>query len=374
MGWIDVYGHRWFPREVISYLEQLAPPSLQESYDNSTLITGDRNAEVKGVLISLDCTEQVVEEAIKSNCNLIIAHHPIVFRGLKSLTGKNYVERTVIKAIRNEIAIYAIHTNLDHVHTGVNKKIAEKLELQNTKILAPKSDNLMKVICFVPEGNTQEVLEALHEAGAGHIGNYSHCSFRTLGTGTFKPNKEANPHIGKQGELEEVRESRLELIFPAHLKNRILQTMISAHPYEEVAYYVNRLENINQETGAGMVGSLAEEMDPETFLAYVKEKMGTGTIKYTYGFNGKIKKVAICGGAGSFLLQKAISSGAQAFITGDFKYHEFFDAEDKLMIADIGHYESEVYTKDLIYEVLSEKFTNFALRLSKVVTNPVRYF
>jgi dinuclear metal center YbgI/SA1388 family protein len=361
-------------KDVVTFLEQWAPPGLQESYDNSGLLTGDPETEITGVLISLDCTEEVVKEAVEKGCNLIISHHPIIFRGLKSLTGKNYVERTVIKAIRETIGIYAIHTNLDHVIHGVNAKIAEKLELQDARILVPKSDQLKKLVCFVPKKDTNKVLKALYDAGAGSIGNYSHCSFRTKGTGTFKPNESANPHIGTHGETEEVNENRIELIFPSHVEFTLINTMKKVHPYEEVAYYVSRLDNENQEIGAGMIGSLSEAVRPEEFLQYVKDKMNTGTIRYTTGFQGPITRVALCGGAGSFLLSKAIQAGAHAFITGDFKYHEFFDAEDRIMIADIGHYESEVYTKDLIYEVLSEKFTNFALRLSKVVTNPVSYF
>lgn len=361
-------------KEIISFLEDLAPPALQESYDNSGLLTGRPEQEVSGILISLDCTEKVVEEAVLNKCNLIISHHPVIFRGLKSLTGKNYVERTVIQAIRNDIALYAIHTNLDNVTNGVNRRIAERMGLKNVRILSPKNDNLMKIISFVPRENTIEVLTALNRAGAGHIGNYENCSFRVTGTGTFQPNEEANPHIGKKGKPEEVTEDRLELIFPSHLKNKIVRSLKDAHPYEEVAYYLQSLENENQNTGSGMIGELEEELKPKEFLEYLKKQMNLNTIKFTTAYKGMIRNVAVCGGAGSFLLTTAKTHNADVLVSSDFKYHEFFDAEEKLMIADIGHYESEVFTKDLIYEALSENFTNFALHLSKVVTNPISYF
>jgi len=361
-------------KEIINYLEAFAPPGLQEDYDNSGLITGNEEEDVQGVLISLDCTEKIVDEAIEKGCNLIVAHHPVIFRGLKSLTGSNYVERTVIQAIKNNISIYALHTNLDNVSLGVNRKIAEILELKNCEILLPKKDTLMKIVCFVPQTNTREVLDALNSAGAGHIGNYTNCSFRLTGTGTFKPNEKANPRIGKRGELEEVKEDRLELIFPSHLKSTILKAMKESHPYEEAAYYVHKLENENQDAGSGMIGQLDTAMEQKDFLQFLKSRMDLNTIRYTSEFKGKIQTVAICGGAGSFLLSRAIRSKADVFITGDFKYHEFFDAENKIMVADIGHYESEVFTKELIYEVLTEKFTKFALHLSKIITNPVSYF
>lgn len=361
-------------KDITDFLESIAPKAYQEDYDNAGLITGDPQAEVKGVLCTLDCIESIIDEAIQRDCNLIVAHHPIVFRGLKQLNGKNYVERTIIKAIKNDIAIYAIHTNLDNVEVGVNKKIAEKIGLKNTSILSPKSATLTKLEVFIPEEDTNRVLEALHESGAGNIGNYSNCSFRVVGTGTFKPNDKSNPTIGKHNEQEEVKENKVELIFPTYLKHKILSTLRKAHPYEEVAYYLQTIENKNQEVGSGMVGELEQPMESEEFLSHLKKAMQLNTIKYTPLHQGKISRVAVCGGAGSFLLRAAMGAGADAFVTSDFKYHEFFDAEGKIMIADIGHYESEVFTKELLGAFISEKFANIATYLSEVNTNPVKYF
>ena len=358
---------------IIQELEAWAPPSLQESYDNAGLITGDGRSMCSGVLISLDCTEAVIDEAVERGCNLVVAHHPPIFKGLKRLTGRTYVERTIIKALKMGVAIYAIHTNLDNVNTGVNKKIADRLGLQNLSILDPKREVLQSLTFFVPKENTQEVLNALYQVGAGQVGNYDHCSFRSEGTGTFRPNEEANPAIGERGEDEEVGENRVEVIFPAYLAAKVMQALRRAHPYEEVAYFMHRLENTHQEYGAGMVGSLAEPMQPLEFLKMVKEKMEAGCVRYTALPDKAVERIAICGGAGSFLLPKAIAAGADVFITADFKYHEFFDAEERIVIADIGHYESESFTKDLIHERLSEKFSNIALYQSTIRTNPISY-
>ncbi|GAB2770025.1 Nif3-like dinuclear metal center hexameric protein [Rhabdobacter roseus] len=360
--------------EIIQQLERWAPPAYQESYDNAGLIVGDPAQPVRGVLCSLDCTEAVVDEAIQKGCNVVVAHHPIVFKGLKSLTGRTYVERTVLKAIKHDVALYAIHTNLDSVVDGVNWMIAARLGLQNVKVLAPKKQLLMKLTTFVPLTDTPAVLEALYAAGAGRIGEYSGCSFRTLGTGTFTPGAAANPTLGTRGEPEEVQEHRVEVLFSAYLERRILSALREAHPYEEVAYYLHTLENENQEVGAGAVGELPEPLAVPDFLRFLKEKMETPLVKYTEPAGTMVRRVAVCGGVGSFLLPAAKQAQADAFVTADYKYHEFFDAEGRLMICDIGHYESEVHTKDILYKYLSEKFDNFALYLSEVNTNPVRYF
>ena len=360
-------------KDVTDYLEALAPGSYQESYDNSGLITGDPQAPVTGILVSLDCIESIVEEAVKTGCNLIVAHHPIVFKGLKRLTGSNYVERTIIAAIKNDIAIYACHTNLDHVSKGVNHKIAEKIGLKNLKILQPKKDTLSKLVTFVPRENIEAVATALHDAGAGQIGNYKDCSFRVDGVGTFRPTEGSNPHIGNLDQQERVAESRIEVVFPTHLSSRILAALRKTHPYEEVAYYLNSLNNENQEVGAGMVGELEKPLEPIEFLKGLKSSMNLQVIRHTKLIEGKIAKVAVCGGAGSFLLGDAIRSGAQAFITADFKYHEFFDADGKILIADIGHYESEVFTKELLKDYLMKNFANFAINFSNTVTNPISY-
>ncbi len=360
--------------QVIHSLEQLAPPSYQEAYDNSRLLTGDSNVTLTAALITLDCTEVIVQEAIDNNCNLIIAHHPIVFSGLKSLTGKNYVERTIIKAIKNDICIYAIHTNLDNVMNGVNRKICNIIGLQDLKILAPKKNTLLKLVTFIPNENAQEVLDKLYEVGAGEIGNYSNCSFSTGGEGSFKPNNNANPHIGKNNQIEQVNETRVELMLPAYLEHSVIATLKNVHPYEEVAYYINKLNNTNQEIGAGMYGELQEPMDSKLFMDKLKSDFNLKIIKHTHIHKKEVKRIAVCGGSGSFLLSDAKRINADVYITADFKYHEYFDAENQIIIMDIGHYESEVFTKELIYDFLNEKFTNIALNLSELTTNPINYY
>lgn len=361
-------------KDITSYLEQLAPLSSQESYDNSGLIVGDPSMHVKGALLSLDCTEEVVEEAVSVGANMIIAHHPIVFKGLKKLNGKNYVERTVIRAIKNDIAIYAIHTNLDNYRFGVNAEIGERLGLENLKILSPASNSLKKLIVFCPEEATVKVSKAMFDAGAGNIGDYDECSFETSGTGAFRPNENTNPAIGEHGKREKVQEHKIEVIVSSHQLGNVLAAMNQAHPYEEVAHDIIPLDNQNQYEGAGMIGELETPVKTTDYLKKIKEAFGCGVIRHTGAVSEEIKTVAYCGGAGSFLLGAAKAKKADIYITGDFKYHEFFDAEKDIMIADIGHYESEQFTPNLLLGILKKNFINFAFHLSKVNTNPINYF
>jgi dinuclear metal center YbgI/SA1388 family protein len=361
-------------KEITQYLESLAPLSSQESYDNSGLIVGDVNATVKQALICLDSTEEVVDEAIITGCNLIIAHHPIVFKGLKSLTGKNYVERVVLKCIKHDIALYAIHTNLDNFRFGVNYEIGRRLGLEKMQILSPKAGTLNKISVFVPFENREQVANAMFEAGAGHIGDYKECSFYNEGTGTFTPLAGTNPAIGVIGASEEVREVRLEVLTSSHQLYQVISALKASHPYEEVAYDVVALQNVNAYEGAGMIGQLAKPMQVNEFLQFVKDTFQCGAIRHTKLVKSTIQTVAFCGGSGSFLLKEAMRSKADIYITGDFKYHEFFDAEDQIIIADIGHFESEQYTINLLSDVLTKKFPNFALRLTKINTNPINYF
>lgn len=359
---------------MIQVLEQLAPPLLQESYDNAGLITGSASWDCTGVLCTLDATEAVILEAQQKGCNLVVAHHPIVFSGLKKLNGKNYVEKAVISAIKNDIAIYAIHTNLDNVSWGVNDKIADKLGLINRKILSPKPGQLMKLHSFVPLAQADAVREALFEAGAGDIGKYSHCSFNVDGKGSFKAGEGTNPYVGEIGKTHFEQETRLEVIFPAWKQQDILTALFKAHPYEEVAYDLVSLGNDYQDVGSGLIGELPEAMDETQFLRMLMTSFGLSVIKHTPFLGKNIKKVAICGGSGSFLTGKALSKGADIYISADFKYHEFFDANDRMLIADIGHWESEQYTTDLLIDVLQAKFPTFAVLKSEVKTNPVNYF
>jgi dinuclear metal center YbgI/SA1388 family protein len=360
-------------KDITNYLESIAPLAYQESYDNSGLIVGDKNAIVKKVLITLDCTEAVVDEAIKEKCQLIVAHHPIVFSGMKKFNGKNYVERTVMKAIKHDIGIYAIHTNYDNVMNGVNSMICEKLGITHTRILAPKKDLLKKLFTFIPLAAYERVRQTIFDAGAGYIGNYSEASFNTTGTGTFKGNEKANPSIGKKGKLEHVEEGKLEVIFPAHIEGRVVQALKDAHPYEEVAYDIVSLDNALQTVGSGMIGRLKKPLDEVAFLKKVKKVLNAGIVKHTPLLGRTVQTVAVCGGAGRFLLPDAIASKADIYITSDIKYHEFFDADGQIVLADVGHYESEQFTRDLLFRHLSEKFPTFAFLLSKVHTNPVNY-
>lgn len=360
-------------KDIISHLEQWAPLAYQESYDNSGLLVGNREWSVTGVLISLDVTEEVITEAKANQCNLIVAHHPLIFKGLKRITGAHWVERCVISAVKNDVAIYAIHTNLDHVHLGVNRKIAERLGLSQLRILAPKNDALSKLVTFVPASHRDAVLSALYDAGAGQIGEYDHCSFQVTGTGTYRPSAVANPFHGSPGQDETVTEERLEVLIPSHLSQKVLGALRKSHPYEEVAYYLTPLANAHQEVGAGMVGTFAQPVETTAFLEMLKERMRTKCIRHTALCKTEISTVAVCGGAGSFLLGAAMAAGADVLVTADFKYHDFFEADRKIIVADIGHYESEQFTKDLLYDNLKEKFTNIALLLTKVDTNPVNY-
>jgi dinuclear metal center YbgI/SA1388 family protein len=360
-------------KDITDFLESIAPLAYQENYDNSGLIVGDKNATVKKVLITLDCTEAVVEEALKEKCQLIIAHHPIVFSGMKKFNGKNYVERVVMKAIKHDIGIYAIHTNYDNVLNGVNAMICEKLGIVDYKILAPKKGVLKKLYTFIPMADYERVRQAVFDAGAGYIGNYSEASFNTIGQGTFKGNEKAKPTIGKKGKREQVEEGKLEVIFPANIESRVVAALKSAHTYEEVAYDIVSLDNALQDVGSGMIGKLKKPMDEAAFLKKVKKELGAGVVKHTPLLGKQVETVAVCGGAGKFLLADAIASKADVYITSDIKYHEFFDAEGQILLADVGHYESEQYTRDLLFRHLSEKFPTFAFLLSKVNTNPVNY-
>ena len=361
-------------QEIIDVIETFAPLSYQESYDNAGLLVGDPTKKIKKALLTLDCTEAIVDEAIAKNCSLIIAHHPIIFKGLTSITGKNYVERVIVKAIKKDIAIYACHTNLDNVLDGVNAKFASKLGLQNLRILRPQTNNLKKLYTYAPLSEAENIRQALYQVGAGTIGNYEQCSFNTIGLGTFKANKDAKPFIGSLDALHEEKEVKIEVVYPTFIEKALVKALHQAHPYEEIAFGLVEIGNANKHIGAGMIGELDKPMTEVNFLKHVKSRMKTTTIRHTALLDKPIQKVALCGGAGSFLTNDAKKAGADAYISSDFKYHEFFDAEAQLLIADIGHFESEQYTNEIFFELLSKKFPNFAFLLNTVNTNPVNYF
>jgi len=360
-------------REVIQQLEILAPKSLQENYDNSGLIVGKTDWELEGVLSCLDSTEEVIEEAISKNCNLIIAHHPILFSGIKQLRGDNYIERTLIKAIKNDLCIYAIHTNLDNVLGGVNKALASQLNLKNCRILSPKQNLLKKLVFFCPLSATEKVRQAIFQAGAGKIGEYDCCAFQLEGTGSFRAGEKTNPHLGEKGQLHFEKELRVETVLPNYIEDSVIHAMLAAHPYEEVAYDLYELSMPWKSVGSGLLGDLPEEIAVLDLLDLLKEKLNVSCIRHTKIIQEKIQKVALCGGSGSFLLPMAKAAKADIFITADFKYHQFFDAEDQLLIADVGHYESEQFTPKLLADYLKQKISGLSPHVSSINTNPVHY-
>lgn len=361
-------------KDVANCIEEIAPLPYAEDFDNVGLLVGNYTTEVTGVLVTLDTLESVVDEAIQNNCNLIVSFHPIIFSGLKKLNGNNYVERVVIKAIQNNIAIYAMHTALDNSIVGVNAKICDVLGLKKRKILIPQKNTLKQLITYVPSSSAEDVRNALFNAGAGDIGNYTNCSFTTLGKGTYKATENANPTIGKKGKLHTEEEVKISVIFEKHKQQNIVNSLWETHPYEEVAYEILKLENTNQEIGLGMVAEFEKPHTEQAFLELLKEKMNANGIKHSKFLNKTIKKVAVLGGSGSFAISAAIAAKADAYVTSDLKYHEFYKAENKILLADIGHYESEQFTKNLLVDILTKKFPNFAIILSQKNTNPIHYY
>jgi len=360
-------------QDVINYLEELSPLAYAEDFDNVGLLVGNKNTRISGILVTLDTLETVVDEAIENNCNLIVSFHPIIFKGLKKITGKSYVERVVLKAIKNDIAIFAMHTALDNALQGVNNMICEKIGLINRKILIPQSGAIKKLTTYAPKEEAQKIREALFNAGAGSIGNYNQCSFNAEGIGTYNGNTNSNPTKGKKGNLHFEPEIQISVTYAKHLESKILQTLFKVHSYEEVAYEVNTLENKNQNIGMGMIGELKTPMEEISFLNHIKSKMKTKHIRHSALLSKPIQKVAVLGGSGSFAINDAKGANADIFITSDLKYHDFFTAENNIILADIGHYESEQYTKNGLVAFLTKKIPNFAVVLSKTNTNPVKY-
>jgi len=360
-------------KEIIAVLEEMAPLAYAEDFDNVGLLLGDANENATGILVCHDALENVIEEAISKNCNLIVCFHPIIFSGLKKITGKNYVERVVLKAIKNDIAIYAVHTALDNHQNGVNKILCDNLGLINTKILIPKPNFIQKLITYTIPENAQKLRNSLFEAGAGNIGNYEDCSFNSTGIGTYMGNENSNPEIGERFEFVEANEIKIEVTFEKHLQSKVLKALFANHIYEEVAYEIYNLENSHQNIGLGMIGELPTALSERDFLQMVKDKMQSDGIRHSAFLNKNIKKVAVLGGSGSFAIKNAKQAGADAFITADLKYHNFYEAENQLLLADIGHFESERYTKNYIVDFLRKKILNFAIILSEENTNPVKY-
>ncbi|MEY8848074.1 Nif3-like dinuclear metal center hexameric protein [Psychroserpens sp. XS_ASV72] len=359
--------------DVIKHLEALAPLEYAEDFDNVGLLVGDKNSNVSGILVTLDTLESVVDEAIEKNCNLIVSFHPIIFKGLKKLTGKTYVERTVLKAIKNDIAIFAIHTALDNALLGVNDIICNTIGLKSKRILLPKKGTIKKLTTYVPNENTETLRKALFQAGAGNIGNYDNCSFNSEGIGTYKGNENSNPTLGEKGKLHSEPETQVSVTFNTHVENKVLNALFKAHPYEEVAFEVATLDNYNQTIGMGMVGELEVPQNSNDFLKFLKTTMNVSCIRHSEITKTQVKTIAVLGGSGSFAIGAAKASGADIFVTSDLKYHDFFSAEGQIILADIGHYESEQFTKNFLVDYLSKKITNFAVVLSTTNTNPVKY-
>ncbi len=361
-------------KELLKVFEEVAPLSLQESYDNSGIQLGSPDQEVTRALVCLDVTPAVLREAIKKKCDLIISHHPLIFEGIKRVSGKTATEQVLLEAIRNNVAILSLHTNLDNVKGGVNSRLAEKLGLERLKILRPARGVLKKLVTFCPGDYADEVRAALFKAGAGQIGDYDCCSYNLEGKGSFRAGENSNPFVGNLRELHFEEETRIETIFPGYLQPDVLAAMKSAHPYEEVAYDVYPIDNQFDQAGSGMIGELKTPMRADEFLAMVKKKLGVAFVRHSPPVDDPVQVIALCGGSGAFLLPDAIQAGAQAFVTGDVKYHQFLDVAGKLLLVDAGHYETEQHTKELLVDIVKEKMINFALLISETNTNPVRYF
>jgi dinuclear metal center YbgI/SA1388 family protein len=361
-------------KEIFPILEEMAPLAYAEDFDNVGLLVGNAENQLTGILVCHDALENVIDEAIGKNCNFIVCFHPIIFSGLKKITGSNYVERVVLKAIKNDIAIYAVHTALDNHPEGVNKIFCNALGLINTKILVPKPNFIQKLITYTVPENAEKVRKALFETGAGQIGNYSECSFSSTGIGTYKGNENSNPVIGKKGELSQEHEIKIEVTFEKHLQSKILKALFANHVYEEVAYAIYELQNSHQNIGLGMIGELKTPMNEIDFLNFVKTKMQCGGIRHSQFLKKNISKVAVLGGSGSFAIKNAKQARADVFLTADLKYHDFYQSDNQMLIADIGHFESERYTKNYIVDFLRKKITNFAIVLSEENTNPVKHF
>lgn len=360
--------------EIAEIIESEFPLSYQENYDNSGLLIGDPHMNVSSALLCVDVTEEVISEAIHEGAGIIISHHPAIFRPVKNIAGNDITTRIIKAAVKNDIAVYAAHTNVDNLYNGVNNKLCSKLGLSDIKILSPLQGQLNKLITYVPHNKAEEVREALFNTGAGNIGNYDSCSFNVEGRGSFRASEGTHPYTGSIGKLHYEDETRIETVFPEHLRKKVIHTLLSVHPYEEVAYDIFALENSDESAGAGMIGELAAPVTEKNFLASIKKVLKCPSLRHSRLLGEKIKRVAVCGGSGSFLIGKAVSARADIFITSDVKYHQFFEADNKLIIVDAGHFETEQFTIEIFYEILQKKLPNFAIRFSSINTSPIYYY
>ncbi|MFN3757266.1 MAG: Nif3-like dinuclear metal center hexameric protein [Flavobacterium sp.] len=368
-------------QSLLPLLENMAPTSYAEDFDNVGLLTGNLEQDITGILVCHDALENVIQEAIDTKCNVVVCFHPILFSGLKKITGSNYVEKAIILAIKHDIAIYAVHTGLDNHPEGVNKIMCKALGIENSKVLISKENYIRKLVTFTIPENFETLRNALFEAGAGNIGNYEDCSFSSKGIGTYMGNESSNPEIGERFEFVENEEIKIEVTFEKHLESSILKALFNHHVYEEVAYEIYELKNKHQNIGLGHIGNLPKPMTEENFLKHVKDCLECGIIRHSAILGKPIERVAVLGGSGSFAIKAAIRAKADVFITSDLKYHQFYEAENQIILMDVGHFESERFTKNYIVDYLKEKMLNFApafetgrIFLSEQNTNPVKYF
>lgn len=361
-------------KNVSDLIEQWAPLAYAEDFDNVGLLVGDPSQKVNGVLVTLDTTEEVIDEAVSKKCNLIVSFHPIVFSGLKKITGKSYVERTVIKAIQNDIAIYCIHTALDNQADGVSKALSDAIGLTDTQVLIPQKNTIKKLRFYVPNDHVQKVQNALFDVGAGRIGQYDQCSFVSEGIGGFRALEEALPFVGTHHQRHHEPETQVQLVFEKHIEQHMVQVLKKVHPYQEVAYEILSLDNTSSHIGMGLIGTLKKPLKEISFLTRLKNRLGTPLLRHSKTLNNPIHSVAVLGGSGSFAIPNAIALKADAYVTSDLKYHDFFTSASSILLVDVGHYESEQFTKNILVKYLIKKMPNFAIVLSETKTNPVQYF
>ena len=361
--------------DLCGWLEQRAPLRFQEDYDNSGLLVGQRSWTVTGVLCCLDADEAVVHEAVARGCNVVLSHHPIVFKGLKRLTGATAVERTVALALKHNVALYAGHTNWDSIQGGVSFSLAQRLGLVAPRIMMPRGGELLNLVVYVPAEHASPVAEAAFGAGAGRIGAYDECHFSGSGTGTFRPLDGAQPFVGQIGVREVADEHRLEFVLPKHRKSAVQQAVWAAHPYEEVAHSWISLDNSWSEVGYGAVGNLPEPIRLGDFLAVCAAQLGAESVRYsTSSLDRIVQRIAVCGGSGAEFAGAAAAAGADAYVTGDLKYHGFQDPPGGLVLVDVGHGESERPFIDDWAELIRSEFVTFAVLISETDNRPVRTY
>jgi dinuclear metal center YbgI/SA1388 family protein len=367
-------------RDIADALEQWAPPGSAQSYDNVGLQVGDASRSVERAVLALDCTPAVVEEAERQGAELIITHHPLLFQPLSAVTTDDYESAVALRLAEAGIALYSAHTNLDAAPGGVSFALAKRLGLTDVGFLDGFDETLYKLATFVPADHFDAVRSALADAGAGRIGDYEACAFAHEGTGFFRPGDAANPHIGTAGgDLESADEVKLEVEVARWDLGGVLGALQDAHPYEEVAYDVYPVQQKNSRAGLGAVGRLASPESLSDFLGRVADRLDAGSLRYAGPDEATVERVAVCGGAGSDFVGQALAAGADAYVTADVKYHEFFEAlgpdgVPQLAFIDAGHYETEALTEALLRDWLADRFNDVDWQRTGVRTSPMQTF